>query len=214
MLYSFSQVTELLNSDLAISGNAPISATTLKNRWLGGNSTILSKLPSSLSELMKVNGKVTELGLTITRSYLAVSTGEVSTEVWMKSIALTYPKHYATAEEFYESYQAEMVDDLSPTSYSSSELMVVEPMPAYQVDALEVYQNPFAETNYSTHQSNLSVSQTIANAQNFNSDMAAFIKSKTDNLGAQMGAYISGEIIAKAEQVKQQNLGEYLKNTL
>jgi len=214
MLYTFSQATALLNTELGLAGHALISATTLKNRWLGGSSAILSKLPSSLSELMKVNGKVTELGLTITRSYLAVSTGEVTTEVWLRSITLTYPKHYATADEFYESYQAEMVDDLTPTSYSSSELMVVEPMNTYQVDALEPYRNPFGETNYSTQQSNLSVSKTIASAQNFNSDMAAFIKSKTDNLGAQMGAYISGEIIAKAEEVKQQNLGEYLKNSL
>jgi len=205
MTYSYTQLTEILNKELVVSGSTPISDTTLKNRWFGGNLTVSSKLPEALVEAVKVNGKFTELGLSVAQSYLEVHTGKTTLPVWLKSLSFSYPKFFQPSDNNVPSV---------PESLTGSEMVILEAEPVYQVGAIAPYENPFSVGSYTTNQSNLTTAQTISNSQQFNNDVAGFLQSKTKSLGAELGSFISAQIISEAEAVKQQNISEYLKNSL
>jgi len=205
MIYSCAQVTSILNKELAASGEAPISDTTLKNRWFGGNMTVSSKLPAALVDAAKVSGKFSELGLSVAQTYLEVHTGKTSLPVWLKSLSFSYPEYFQASDNNVPSV---------PDSLTGSEMVVLEAEPVYQVGAIAAYENPFSIGTYTTNQSNLTTAQTISNSQQFNNDVAGFLQSKTKSLGAELGSFISAQIISEAEAVKQQNISEYLKNSL
>jgi len=205
MTYSYAQVTSILNKELVASGSTPISDTTLKNRWFGGNMTVSSKLPDALIDALKSNGKFSEVGLSVAQTYLDVHTGKTTLPVWLKSLSLSYPEYFQPTDNNVPSV---------PDSLTGSEMVILEAEPVYQVGAIAVYENPFSVGSYTTNQSNLSTAQTISNSQQFNSDLAAFIKAKTVNKGDELGSFIAAQIIERAELVKQHNLGEYVKNSL
>jgi len=205
MTYSYAQVTEILNKELVVCGFTPISDTTLKNRWFGGNMTVSSKLPDALVDALKSNGKFSELGLAVAQSYLEVHTGKTTLPVWLNLLSLSYSKYFQPTGN-----NAPKI----PDSLTGSEMVFLEVEPAYQTGAIAAYNNPFSIGSSTTNQSNMTTAQTIRNSQQFNSDLAAFIKDKTVSKGDELGAYISAQIIERAEAVKQHNLGEYVKNSL
>ena len=205
MTYSYAQVTSILNKELVASGSTPISDTTLKNRWFGGNMTVSSKLPDALIDALKSNGKFSEVGLSVAQTYLDVHTGKTTLPVWLKSLSLSYPEYFQPTDNNVPSV---------PDSLTGSEMVILEAEPVYQVGAIAAYENPFSIGTYTTNQSNLTTAQTISNSQQFNNDVAGFLQSKTKSLGAELGSFISAQIISEAEAVKQQNISEYLKNSL
>jgi len=106
-MMTFVQATELLNIE---QGSDSIGANTLKNRWFGGNNTVIGKLPPKLAAQVKVNGHLTDIGLEVARSYLAVSRGLQSVEEWLEALENSYPDAFQTTSPQLQDSQPPVID--------------------------------------------------------------------------------------------------------
>jgi len=131
-MMTFVQATELLNIE---QGSDSIGANTLKNRWFGGNNTVIGKLPPALAAQVKVNGHLTDIGLEVARSYLPVSRGLQSVEEWLECLENSYPDAFQTASPQLQDSQPPVMDGeiiTLTTNLSQSAaiaLSVIKPVP-------------------------------------------------------------------------------------
>jgi len=131
-MMTFVRATELLNIE---QGSDSIGANTLKNRWFGGNNTVIGKLPPALVAQVKVGGHLTDIGLEVARSYLAVSRGVQSVEEWLEALENSYPDAFQTTSPQSQASQPPVIDGeivTLTTNLSQSAaiaLSVIKPVP-------------------------------------------------------------------------------------
>jgi len=106
-MMTFARATELLNIE---QGSDSIGANTLKNRWFGGNNTVIGKLPLKLAAKVKVSGHLTDIGLEVARSYLPVSRGLQSVEEWLEVLENSYPDAFQTTSPRLQDSQPPVMD--------------------------------------------------------------------------------------------------------